>query len=84
MRDPLRLGLVGCGEVEAVVDPCLRARGLNGLRVVDSSIMPRIVSGSTPASAGMIGEMGAAMILAPRAAAERPRHVSDQYGHQSA
>ena len=47
----------------AVVDPGLRVRGLEGLRVVDSSIMPRITSGSTQAPSGMIGEMGAAMIL---------------------
>jgi choline dehydrogenase-like flavoprotein len=47
----------------AVVDPRLRVRGLDGLRVIDSSIMPRIVSGSTQAPSGMIGEMGATMIL---------------------
>jgi len=47
----------------AVVDPRLRVRGLERLRVVDSSIMPRITSGSTQAPSGMIGEMGASMIL---------------------
>ncbi len=47
----------------AVVDPRLRVRGLDGLRVIDSSIMPRITSGSTQAPSGMIGEMGASMIL---------------------
>lgn len=50
----------------AVVDPRLRVRGVEGLRVVDSSVMPRIVSGSTQAPSMMIGEMGAAMILADR------------------
>ena len=47
----------------AVVDPDLRVRGVENLRVIDSSIMPRIVSGSTQAPAGMIGEMGASLIL---------------------
>jgi choline dehydrogenase len=50
----------------AVVDPLLQVHGLRGLRVVDSSIMPRIVSGSTQAPSMMIGEMGAAMIRGDR------------------
>jgi len=46
----------------AVVNPRLQVRGISGLRVVDSSIMPRIVSGSTQAPSMMVGEMAAAMI----------------------
>ncbi|MDU8928998.1 choline dehydrogenase [Alisedimentitalea sp. MJ-SS2] len=47
----------------AVVDERLRVNGVDGLRVIDCSIMPTMVSGNLNAAALMIGEKGAEMVL---------------------
>ncbi len=53
---------MGIGS-DAVVDPRLRVHGIEGLRVADASIMPRIVTGNTNAATIMIGEKGASLII---------------------
>jgi choline dehydrogenase-like flavoprotein len=54
----------------AVVDHRLRVRGIEGLRVVDASIMPTIISGNTNSPSMMIGGMGASFILEDAKAAK--------------
>ena len=53
-------------DASAVVDPQLRVRGIEGLRVIDASIMPAITSGNTNSPTLMIAERGAMLVLGKR------------------
>ena len=57
---------VGTAAMGSVVDAQLRVIGIDGLRVIDASVMPAITSGNTNAPVMMIAEKGAEMILAAR------------------
>ncbi len=50
-------------DSEAVVDPRLKFKGLGGLRIVDASVMPAMVSGNTQCAVMMVAERGAELIL---------------------
>ena len=59
-----KMGLTS--DPNAVVDARLRVLGIEGLRVIDASVMPTITSGNTNSPTMMIAEKGAAMMLADR------------------
>ena len=53
----------------AVVDDQLRVHGLQGLRVIDASVMPRMISANLNASTLMIGDKGSDLIMGKAASA---------------
>ena len=69
---PTSTCMMGSHE-RAVVDAALRVHGIEGLRVVDASIMPTVVSGNTNAATIMIAEKGVEMILSERSSTSAVR-----------
>ena len=69
IRQNVGIGYHGVGSCRmgsddlAVVDPALRVRGIESLRVIDASVMPRQVSANTNAASIMVGEKGADLLL---------------------
>ena len=58
------------GDPPSVVDPQLRVRGIEALRICDSSVMPRLISSNTNAPSIMIGEKAADLLRGVQSSAD--------------
>lgn len=60
---PVSTCRMGPDPLQSVVDPRLKVHGVAGLRIIDCSVFPNIISGNTNAAAMMVGAKGAQLVL---------------------
>ncbi|PTS78643.1 choline dehydrogenase [Sphingomonas sp. HMWF008] len=82
-QHPVGSCAMGADPASSVVDAALLVHGIDGLRVADASVMPRIVSGNTSAPAMMIGEKCADMILGRESARPEPTSAATFEGENA-